>query len=142
MQHRSNVSPVPLSVNRSDEAVAVTYLDGRRVTYHGPFTEREEEVRANQSFEVHVLVIDPTIAEGVMTYINDFDTSDAILESTGVGRVLLGDGEEEAIYPGIVASRSAEWLSVKIVSDPGEVWVYTFIENDRGESNILLKRPA
>lgn len=139
MRHRSNVSPVPLPINRTDDAIDVTYLDGREVTYHGPFESRESTVQANQSFAVHVLVIDRDSDEGVMVYINDYDTSDAILESTGVGRVIIADGAHEVIFPGITASRSGEWIDVSITADPGDVDIFVFIENDRGESHVRLR---
>lgn len=138
MQHRSNVSPVPLPVERESDRIRLTYLDGRVVTYRGPFDDRDGGVRANRSFAVHVLVVDPESEEGVMTYINDYDTSDDILESTGVGRVLLAEGESEAIYPGVTARLSGETIDVRVHSAVGQVNVYAFVENDRGESAVKL----
>ena len=138
MQHRSNVSPVPLPVECSDDAITVTYLDGRRVRYSGPFSPRESTVAANQSFAVQALVLDNESGEGVMIYVNDYDTSDAILESTGVGRILIPDGEREVIFPGITASRSREMIEISVTGDPGSVEIYVFIENDRGESHTKL----
>lgn len=142
MEHRSNVSPVPLTVERSTEAVSLQYLDDRVVTYRGPFEESQSELRANRSFEVHILVIDPDTGEGIMTYINDYDTSDEILESTGVGRVLIDDGQREVIYPGITATLEGETIHVSLDSSIDDVWVYAFVENDRGESGSILASPS
>lgn len=141
MQHRSNVSPVPLTVERSAEAVRVHYLDDRVVTYRGPFEERDGELAANRSFEVHVLVIDPESGDGIMTYVNDYDTTDPILESTGVGRVLIEDGQHEAIYPGITATLAGETVRVTVDETAADMWVYGFVENDRGEAGMVLARP-
>ena len=142
MQHRSNVSPVPLTVERSTEAVSLQYLDDRVVTYRGPFDEHQSDLTANRSFDVHILVIDPDTGDGIMTYINDYDTSDAILESTGVGRVLIDDGQREVIYPGITATLEGEAINVSIDSSTDDVWVYAFVENDRGESGLILASPS
>ncbi len=141
MRQRSNVSPVPLSVERSSDAVRLHYLDGRVVTYHGPFEYRKDDLVANRSFEVHVLVVDRTTGEGIMTYINDYNTSDAILESTGVGRVILDDGQREIIYPGVSASLSGEQIHVSAETVGEDVWIYGFVENDRGEAGTILTRP-
>lgn len=138
MRHRSNVSPVPLSVERRPEEVVLTYLDGRVVTYAGPFEPRDGSVTANRSFAVHVLVVDHDTDQGVMTYVNDLDTSDDILESTGVGRVILDDGDREVLYPGVEVRRSGEEVTVTTDETVDDAAVYTFIENARGEAGVIL----
>lgn len=141
MRHRSNVSPAPLPVERGEDGVTVEYHDGRRVRYAGPIEVAEERVSATTSFEIHVLVADPAFTEGIVVYINDYDTRDDILDATGVGRVLLADGAVEAIYPGVRAGRSGETIEVSVDPDLSDAWVYVFVENQLNERAYCLVTP-
>lgn len=138
MATRTNVSPSPLSVSLEDEGVTIDYLDGRIVHYRGPIEEREETVVAPRTLHVHVLVYDTSADEGIMVYVNDLDTDDAILESTGVGRVLLDEGDRETIYPGVIVERTGERIHVSVSDLPAETRVYAFLENERGERAVRL----
>ena len=107
MSQRSNVSPDTLGVELQEGGVLVEYTDGREVFYHGVPEKREGSLRTPPGKHVQVLVTAPTETEGVLTYVNDLNTHDDILESTGVGRVLLDPGEESEVFPGVTVRRSA-----------------------------------
>lgn len=130
MEARSNVTPVPLTLDIGDESISLQYQDGRIVTYPGPFNSREE-VSATLTYEIHVLITDGT--EGRMVYINDYDTSDEVLESTGVGRVILEEGSSAAVYPGVTARREGERITIEADAEAIEGSVYTFVENQLEE---------
>ena len=87
---------------------------------------------------MQVLVTDPTETEGVMMYVNDRDTHDEILESTGIGRVLLDSGEEEELFPGVTVR--LEGYAVEVEADPevARGRVFVFSEDERGESSYEL----
>lgn len=138
MQARSNVSPVPLSLQSREQGVALKYLDGRLVEYRGPIEQSTGSVTASLTYEIHVLVTDPTSSEGRMVYVNDYDTSDAVLESTGVGRVLLDEDEAVSLYPGVQATRTDEQITIDTEADAIAGAVYTFIENQLDERAYQL----
>lgn len=133
MDGRSNVSPVPLPVHRNAGGIQVEYLDGRRVTYGAPREETDGPVEATVTFEVHVLVVDPEREEGIMVYLNDYDTDDEILETTGVGRVLLAPEAREVIYPGVAVRRVGDRVRVTTEEPLEAAAVYVFVENELGE---------
>jgi len=126
MSFRSDVPPDTLGVELTEDGVAVEYLDGREVFYHGPPERREGSVRVPPGTLAQVLVTDPTETEGVLVYVNDHDTHDDILEDTGVGRVLVSDGESEELFPGVTVH--AEGYAVEVDADPevarGRVFVF------------------
>lgn len=138
MRHRSNVSPAPLTVDRDGDGIEVRYRDGRTVRYADPVPADGERIAANTAYEIHALVTDPDGSEGVMVYVNDHDTSDDILESTGVGRLLLEPGEEAAIYPGVTAARSRERITVRADPDAIDGSLYVFVENELEERAFRL----
>ncbi len=82
--------------------------------------------------DVHVLVTDPDGVEGVMTYVNDRDTHDGILETTGVGRVML-EGDDEVLFPGVTVSTEA--YSIRVEADLSAVdgRVFVFAEDEMSE---------
>jgi len=125
-QNRSNLSPSTLPVRLEEAGVYVEYLDGREAFYNGVPAKREGSVRAPPGKDVHVLVTDPTDTEGVLTYVNDLKTHDDILESTGVGRLLLGSDGEEELFPGVTVR--ADGYAVVVEADPevarGRVFVF------------------
>lgn len=136
---RSNVSPSPLPLEDRDDGVALRYLDGRVVEYRGPIQDREPPVHAALTYAVHVLVTDPDQEEGIMVYVNDYDTSDAVLKSTGVGRILLEDGGRESIYPGVETEREGERVAVEVDPEAVDGRVYVFVENQLEERAYRLR---
>ena len=133
--HRTDVAPSTLSVSLLPEGVEVEYTDGRTTLYRG-VPETVSTLTTNPGRDLHVLVTDPTESEGVLVYVNDLKTHDDILESTGVGRVILGQGEEEELFPGVVVRRLGE-LRFEVEADPDAARgrVFAFVEDDWGEDS-------
>jgi hypothetical protein len=136
--NRTDVAPDTVGVELVEDGVVVEYLDGREVFYHGPPEKAEGEVRCQPSKLVQVLVTDPTETEGVMVYVNDRDTHDDILETTGVGRVILDPDEEETLFPGVVVR--ADGYAVEVEADPETAGgrVFVFEEDELGERAFEL----
>ncbi len=139
MSSRSNVPPSSLEVDLVEGGIVVRYLDGREVFYHGPPEPVEGSVRTPPGKDVHVLVTDPDGIEGVMTYVNDRDTHDEILESTGVGRVVLDADDEEELFPGVTVSTEA--YSIRVEADRSVVdgRVFVFAEDELSEHAYELE---
>ncbi|SEV81326.1 DUF5796 family protein [Natrinema salifodinae] len=133
MSARNNVAPSTIGVDLVDGGVVVQYLDGREVFYHGPPKPVEESVATPPGKEVHVLVTDPDGVEGVMTYVNDRNTHDDILETTGVGRVMLERNDEEELFPGVTVATEA--YSIRVEADLSVVdgRVFVFAEDELSE---------
>ncbi|ELY85297.1 DUF5796 family protein [Natrialba taiwanensis] len=133
MSARNNVAPSTITVNLVEGGVVVQYLDGREVFYHGPPEPVTESIKTSPGKDVHVLVTDPDGVEGVMTYVNDRDTHDDILETTGVGRVILSGDDEEVLYPGVTVSTDA--YSIRVEADLSLVdgRVFVFAEDELSE---------
>ncbi len=133
MSQRSNVSPSTLGVELQESGVAVRYTDGREAFYHGVPEKVSGTLKTPPGKEVHVLVTDPSETEGVMMYVNDRNTHDEVLESTGVGRVLLDQDESEELFPGV--SVATEGYSVLVDADPevARGRVFVFAEDDMSE---------
>jgi len=138
MPQRSDVAPETLLVALEREGVEVEYLDDRTVFYHGVPETREERVVCGPGRDVHVLVTAPDGTEGVMVYVNDRATHDGILESTGVGRVLLDDGETASLFPGVQATNHG--YRVEVSAEPGAARgrVFVFAEDEMGEAAYEL----
>ncbi|MFB6218124.1 MAG: DUF5796 family protein [Halobacteriaceae archaeon] len=136
MSARSDVPPETVGVDLVEGGVYVEYADGRRTFYNGVPQPREGGVRCQPGKEVHVLLTDGT--EGVMVYVNDRKTSDEILESTGVGRVMLAPGETEELFPGVTVR--ADGYAIEVEADPGEAdaRVFVFEEDELGERSFEL----
>ncbi|MCT9096922.1 DUF5796 family protein [Haloarchaeobius sp. HME9146] len=137
-QHRSNIAPSTLGVELQDGGVSVEYTDGRSVFYHGVPDKKEGSVECPPGKHVQVLVTDPTETEGVLVYVNDRKTDDDILESTGVGRLLLDTGEEEELFPGVVVKRGG--VRVTVEADPEEARgrVFVFAEDEISEHSYEI----
>lgn len=133
MSARNDVAPSTLGVELAEEGVYVEYTDGREAFYNGVPERAEGTLRTNPGKDVHVLVTDPTETEGVLVYVNDLKTHDEILESTGVGRVLLDPGEEEELFPGVTVR--ADGYAVEVEADPETARgrVFVFEEDELGE---------
>ena len=134
MPQRSDIAPETLRVSLDPEGVEVEYLDGRSVFYHGVPTRREESVVCGPGKDVHVLVTSPDGREGVMVYVNDRNTHDEILESTGVGRVLLDGGEETSLFPGVEAANHGYRTEVTADPEAARGRVFVFAEDEMGEA--------
>lgn len=133
MRARNDVSPTTLPVDLRESGVAVEYRDGREVFYHGVPERTGSPVRTAGEVDVHVLVTGPDGQEGVLTYVNDRRTHDDVLESTGVGRVLLGDGDGERLFPGVVVRAEGRRVVVEVEFDAVDGRVFVFEENQLGE---------
>jgi hypothetical protein len=135
----SDVAPSTLPVRLEDGGVVVEYLDGRSVLYRGVPEAVEGTLTTGPGKEVHVLVTDPTETEGVMMYVNDRTTETDILESTGVGRIVLADGETAEVFPGVTAG-SPDGMRCRIETDRSAVdgRVFVFVEDDWGEESYEL----
>ncbi|MCL9813397.1 DUF5796 family protein [Natranaeroarchaeum aerophilus] len=133
MSARNDVAPSTLGVTLEESGITVEYLDGREVFYHGPPQKALETVRTAPGKLVQVLVTNPTETEGVMMYVNDRNTHDSILETTGVGRVFVEPGEETQLFPGVHAR--AEGHSVIVEADPevARGRVFVFAEDELSE---------
>jgi hypothetical protein len=138
MTDRSNVSPDTLSIELQEGGILVEYTDGREVYYHGAPEKREGSVQTAPGKHVQVLVTDPTETEGVMTYVNDRKTADSILEDSGVGRVLVPDGDSEALFPGVTVSATGHAVSVEADPDVARGRVFVFAEDEVSEQSYEL----
>ena len=138
MSARNDVPPDTLGVELSDDGVAVEYLDGREVFYRGVPTATEDRVRAAPGKDVHVLVTDQTETQGIMLYINDLNTHDDILEETGVGRVMVEDGEEEVLFQGVTASAKAHRVEIEADLSVVDGRVFVFAEDEMGEQSYEI----
>jgi len=138
MVERSNVSPDTRSIELQDGGILVEYTDGREVFYHGVPEKREGSVRTAPGKHVQVLVTDPTETEGVMTYVNDRKTADEILEDSGVGRVLVPDGDSETLFPGVTVAAEGHAVSVEADPEVARGRVFVFAEDEVSEQSYEL----
>ncbi len=140
--NRTDVPPETVGVSLEPEGVEVTYTDGRSVFYHGVPKRAEGRVVSAPGKEVHLLVTDPTETEGVMLYVNDRKTDDEILESAGVGRVILGRNESESVFPGVEATNTG--YRVEVTADPAEARgrVFVFVEDEVSEQAYEIVAPS
>ncbi|WP_435153987.1 DUF5796 family protein [Haladaptatus sp. DFWS20] len=136
MSVRSDISPDTLGVELTEDGIVVEYTDGREAFYNGIPTKVQDSLRTQPGKLIQVLVTDPTETEGVMTYVNDRDTHDEILESTGVGRIILKPGEEEELFPGVTVR--SEGYAVQVEADPeiARGRVFVFEEDEIGERSF------
>lgn len=139
MSARSDIAPSTLGVQLLEEGVEVEYLDGRTILYRGVPEQISGTLRTPPGKNVHLLVTDPTETEGVMMYINDRDTHDDILESTGVGRVLLDQEESEELFPGVAVRRAGvERFEIDADPEAARGRVFVFAEDEWGETSYEL----
>ena len=134
MSNRNDVPPGTV-----EEGVVVEYTDGRTTLYRGAPKVQDGTLRTGPGKQVHVLVTDPTETEGVMLYVNDLKTHDDILETTGVGRVILESGDEEELFPGVTVRR-IDGNRTEVEADPevARGRVFVFVEDDWGEQSFEL----
>lgn len=141
MSTRSDVSPDTLGIELRPEGVLVTYTDDREVFYHGVPSKVEGTLTTAPGKQVHLLVTDPTETEGVMIYVNDLNTHDDILESTGVGRVVLDRGEETSIFPGVVVRDTDPRVEIEADPETARGRVFVFEEDEMGERSYEIVAP-
>jgi len=135
MSARSDISPETLSVSLTADGIEVEYSDGRSVFYRGVPRRAEGSVRTPPGKDVHVLVTDASETQGVLTYVNDLKTHDDILESTGVGRVLLDLDEETSVFPGVTVRNKQHRVRVEMDPETTEGRVFVFAEDEMGEQS-------
>ncbi|MFC4989805.1 MULTISPECIES: DUF5796 family protein [Saliphagus] len=133
MSARNDVPPSTLGVELVDGGVVVEYTDGRETFYNGVPEPETGSVRTPPGKEVHVLVTDPDGVSGVMTYVNDRNTHDDILESTGVGRVMLGTDEETELFPGVSVRTEGYAIVVEAEPEVASGRVFVFAEDEMSE---------
>lgn len=138
MANRSDIAPETLQVTLEPEGVEVEYIDERSVFYHGVPEKREESIVCPPGRDVHVLVTSSDGTQGVMVYVNDRSTHDDILESTGVGRVILERGETTALFPGVEAENHGYRIEVTADLDAARGRVFVFAEDATGEAAYEL----
>jgi hypothetical protein len=138
MSQRSNVSPSTLGIELTESGIAVKYIDGREVFYRGIPKKVSETLRTPPGKEVHVLVTDPTETEGVMVYVNDLKTHDEVLESTGVGRVLIEPDESNEIFPGVEVRTEGHRTLVEADPEIARGRVFVFAEDDMSEHSYEM----
>ena len=138
MQEFSPVSPQTLSVSLVDGGIVVAYLDGREVFYHGVPTRVETPHQTAPGKHVHVLVTDETETQGVLLYVNERTTGDEILESTGVGRVLLAEDSETMLFPGVTVARGSLRFEIDVDHAAIDGRVFVFEEDQFQEFSFEL----
>ncbi|UPW00500.1 DUF5796 family protein [Halorussus gelatinilyticus] len=138
MSARNDVAPDTLGVELTEDGIVVEYTDGREAFYRGVPTKESGTLRTQPGKLVQILVTDPTETEGVLTYVNDRNTHDDILESTGVGRVMLGKDEEEELFPGVTVRVDGYAIEVEADPETARGRVFVFEEDELGERSYEL----
>lgn len=133
MNLRNDIAPDTLSVSLEPEGIEVTYTDDRSVFYHGVPAKADGNLVAGPGKDVHVLVTDPTEQEGVMVYVNDRKTHDDILESSGVGRIIIERGDTESVFPGVEATNHGYRVEVSADPEAARGRVFVFVEDEVSE---------
>ena len=136
MSAHTDVPPSTVGVDLVESGVEVEYVDGRKTFYRGVPEPVADTLTTPPKKETHILVTDPTETEGVLLYINDLKTHDDILESSGVGRVILDDGESEEVFPGVTVRRPGG-MRTEVEADPeiARGRVFVFVEDDWSEQS-------
>jgi hypothetical protein len=138
MSNRSDIAPDTVSVELTEDGIVVEYLDGRQAFYHGVPTAVEESVQTAPGKDTHVLITDETETSGILVYVNDLRTHDDILEETGVGRVILDDGEEDELFPGVTVRDNQMRTQVEVDYDVTNGRVFVFEEDELGERSFEI----
>ncbi|WP_136686932.1 DUF5796 family protein [Halorhabdus amylolytica] len=138
MSIREDVSPQTVGVELTEDGVTVEYLDGREAFYHGVPKRQERSVTTAPGKQAHVLVTDGKETEGILVYVNDRITDEDILESTGVGRVLLDPGEATTIFPGVRAESRSHRVEITVDFEAIDGRVFVFEEDEMGEQSFEI----
>jgi hypothetical protein len=137
MEGRSEVPPDTLGVDLREDGIVVEYTDGREVFYRGVPTRVEGSLTTPPGKDVHLLVTDASETRGVLLYVNERKTEDDILDGTGVGRVLLDQGERESVFPGVAVTDTGLRVEVEI-EGPVDGRVFVFAEDGMGEQSYEI----
>ncbi len=100
MEH-SELPPDTVAIDLVDDGVVVECTDGREVLYRGVHERVETPHRTASGKQVHVLVTDASKQRGVLVSVDERRTDDRRLESSDVGRVILGPEETATLSPGV-----------------------------------------
>ncbi|WP_435174600.1 DUF5796 family protein [Halorussus sp. AFM4] len=138
MSARNDVAPDTLGVELTEDGIVVEYADGREAFYRGVPTKESGTLRTQPGKLIQILVTDPTETEGVLTYVNDRNTHDEILEETGVGRVMLDPGEEEELFPGVTVRMDGYAVEVEADPETARGRVFVFEEDELGEESYEM----
>jgi len=125
----SDVSPDTLTVDLVDGGVVVEYTDGREVIYRGVPERVEAPHQTAPGKDTHVLVTDASETRGVLVYVNERRTDDDILESSGVGRVMLEGGETSTLFPGVTVHGGSLRCELTLERDLVDGRVFVFEED-------------
>lgn len=138
MSNRSDIPPSSLSIELTEDGIAVEYLDGRTAFYHGVPAKTEERTRTAPGKDTHVLVTDESETAGILVYVNDLRTHDDILEDSGVGRILLDNGEEDELFPGVTVRDHQMRVEVDVDFEVADGRVFVFEEDEMGERSYEI----
>jgi len=133
MNRANEVSPSTLPIELTEGGIGVEYLDGRQVFYHGVPAKTVGTYRTTPQMDVHVLITDQDGTEGILVYLNDRKTDGEILEDSGVGRVLLADGESASVFPGVTVTRDGFALEIDVDFETVDGRVFVFEESEMAE---------
>jgi len=138
MSLRSDVPPGTLEISLAEEGIYVYYQDGRRAFYNGVPEKVQGTLRTRPGKDVQVLVTNGDATEGMLTYVNERKTEADILESSGVGRVMLEKGETRELFPGVTAT--LDGYAIEVDADPEAAGgrVFVFEEDELGERMFEL----
>lgn len=137
MDDFEEVPPDTLSIELVEEGVVVEYTDGREAFYRGVPERIESPHQTAPGKDTHVLVVDESETSGVLMYVNERRTDAEILEGTGVGRVLLDEGEETTLFPGVTV-RGGGLRSEIVVEEDVSGRVFVFEEDQFSEHSYEL----
>ena len=138
MSVRTDVPPDTLEISLAEEGIYVYYLDGRRAFYNGVPEKVHGTLRTRPGKDVQVLVTNEDATEGILTYVNERKTGEDILDSSGVGRVMLDKGETEDLFPGVTVT--LDGYAIEVEADPVTAGgrVFVFEEDELGERMFEL----
>jgi hypothetical protein len=137
MEH-SEIPPDTVGVDLVDGGIVVEYTDGRDVFYRGVPERVEAPHQTAPGKQTHVLVTDASGARGVLVYVNERRTDDEILASSGVGRVVLDDGETATLFPGVTVHGGSLRTRVTLERELVEGRVFVFEEDQFEERSYEL----
>jgi hypothetical protein len=137
MDDFEEVPPDTLSVELTEDGIVVEYTDGRDVFYRGVPTRTDSPHQTAPGKDTHVLVVDESETSGVLLYVNERRTDAAILEDTGVGRVLLDAHEATTLFPGVMV-RGGDLRSEIVVESDVSGRVFVFEEDQFSEHSYEL----
>lgn len=138
MSVRKDVSPDTLPIDLLAEGITVDYSDGRQVFYNGVPEKTTGPVHTQPGKDVQILVTDPTETEGILVYVNERNTHHEILETTGVGRIMVESGEQEELFPGVHVDIDGYAVIVDADPEVARGRVFVFEEDEMGERSFEI----